>query len=225
MVRKASCAIVLTLMLLLLAFSSCAGAPSVINEPSSTNAPLPVVDAYTPRFLDIAAGKLAIKNLMFGSDGWRLWHRENYLFATFGAFVLRYDIAENQIDRIVFLGERQEGYIYCSSLSSSGDCCIAYSVSFQTQLEEYRNFFRIDFEAEQITFISEANEENLLFEPLESETADARQRIALIARELAAFEGLRLGEGGAAEVLALNTAQLGAIMPSDNQKMQSEIEW
>lgn len=99
---------------------------------------------YYPKFMDVEEGKTALKPLVFGSIGWSLYHRQNFLFAVFGSYVLRYNISENTIDRVVDLGQSYNNWPFGVSVSSNGRYSISYSFDFHG--EPARNFFLIDFE-------------------------------------------------------------------------------
>ncbi|KPU43277.1 hypothetical protein OXPF_27180 [Oxobacter pfennigii] len=101
---------------------------------------------YYPKFMDIEEGKTALKPLVYGSIGWSLLHRQNFLFAVFGRYVLRYNINENKVDKVDYLGESYNNWPFGASASSNGRYSISYSFDFYG--EPARNYFLIDFETE-----------------------------------------------------------------------------
>ena len=200
---------IVVLTLILSMFSACTG-----NTESLDNSPT-VSEQYTPRFFEIDAGKLAIRDLVFVAEGWALRYRPNYLFAMLSNFVVRYNITENRVDRIVELGELPEGYYFVMSFSQDG----RYSIVFLAPIPgwenvgDHKNYFLMDFDEEQVTLIS-TTFDSVQTENLPGEVESRSNHIVFVANEAR--------PAGITDALIMSSGQIGAIMPADSE-MELEL--
>ena len=100
-----------------------------------------------PEFLEHDTGKAALQPLIFGSESWSLWHRQDYLFAVLGRHILRYDIPGNTIDRVIDLGDSYKNWPFGTCFSEDGRYIMSYSFDFGNE-QTSRNYFLLDLEEE-----------------------------------------------------------------------------
>ena len=118
-----------------------------------------VDEKYYPRYIDIDKGKNVLKQLIHGSSGWELFGGKNFLFATHGNYVIRYNIKENKVDNIIYLMESFNKQPYAITCSQNGRYCITYNYDFQEP--GYNNYFLIDFEEHNIKLICDIYDEEI----------------------------------------------------------------
>lgn len=109
---------------------------------------------YYPVFMGVQEGKAALKDLVFGSQGWWLDTGEDYVFAIYGHSVVRYNIDKNEIDTIINLGESYKGWPTAVSVSSKGNHLIIYDFDFGNSAS-CANYFLIDIKKEKTTPLAE----------------------------------------------------------------------
>lgn len=145
---------VLTAICLCVFLTAC-NVPHQKEQVSSSSVPDNVSEhldeSFYPSLIDYESSKDRLKDLTFGSIGWTLRHRKDYLFAVYGKYILRYNIRDNKIDKMVELGKSYNNWPFGTSFSSDGDYCIAYSFDFSG--EDSRNYFLIDFIADKTWLI------------------------------------------------------------------------
>ena len=111
-----------------------------------------------PVFLDIDVGKEDIKTFTYGSHGWVYENPYNtsFIYAWFGNHIIRYNILENNIDRIVKFGNFRDGSIDRNvSLNPNGNHAVVYETSENVQ----SNIYLLDFENSQIKWLAEKQED------------------------------------------------------------------
>lgn len=101
-------------------------------ERETTTSKKESVDA---KFLSINAGKEALKDLHYMMFSWNIESRGDYILASNydHPYILRYNIVNNSIDKIIELNDEQSGVYYSSSLSEDGEKCIAVISELSTQ--------------------------------------------------------------------------------------------
>ena len=134
-----------------LGLTACGQGISLSRETSSIFLPTTKVgdvdEKHSPMFMDLEKGKAGLKSLTHATSSWTLLSRKNFLFASYGQYVFRYDISKNIIDKTIDLGEQLTGWSFGISISSNGRYLVSYSFEFPST-EPERNFFLIDFESE-----------------------------------------------------------------------------
>ena len=121
-----------------------------------------VDEKYHPQFVDIDEGNQVLEPLVFGSIGWSVSGTVNFLFAIHGNYVVRYNIKENKVDRIVDLGESYKGWPHTISCSKNGTYCISHNSDFYGDLS--RNYFLIDMEKKTTKLILDIYDEKIISE-------------------------------------------------------------
>jgi len=137
--------LVLVLTLSLAACNKKIGEKPAAASPASSKAG--ILPPITAAFLSAEEGREALKPLVFGSISWVIYGRGNYLFAHYYSnYIVRYNIAANQIDKIVYLDKGPEYFYYSPTFSPDGNFCVAQAREFDGPGETGRIF--IDFEQE-----------------------------------------------------------------------------
>lgn len=150
MINKLIIGIVLFSFLIL---SSCQQ-DTVINNSSS-----PVVTHYdksqiddngNPRFYKKDEYRTILTKMTISKHELSLRSRKHYLFVQNGSYVLRYDIINNTIDSIVYLGKTADGFAYRTTFSLDGCLMISYmynAVDNYSNDSVRLNYYLTDFES------------------------------------------------------------------------------
>lgn len=99
-------------------------------------------------FIDVEMAKEQLKPAIWGSHGWQIWHpnKSDYIYASFGRHLLRYNISNNDIDRAITLQFESQNFIDQKlQLSSDGKHGLVADTYF------------IDFENKDVSLLSEAD--------------------------------------------------------------------
>lgn len=119
--------LILTCICFLLSISACSkneekqgNAAGEITTESSVGTTKTVDKKCYPVFMERSKAEKDIENFVFGSSGWNLISRGDFLFAAYSNYVLRYDIKKNQIDKFIYLGDSSD-YPLGVSVSSDGN--------------------------------------------------------------------------------------------------------
>lgn len=167
-----------------------------------------------------------IENFVFGSSGWNLISRGDFLFAAYSNYVLRYDIKKNQIDKFIYLGDSSD-YPLGVSVSSDGRYLISYNFDFDNEKSSF-NYFLTDITDETTELISaeyndsetESIQENLdLPDEIKAELKDLRFDVPEKSGEDVDWAKITVIEKPTEGWTVIDDNILGIIMPtvSENQ--------
>lgn len=133
---------------------------------SSTSDVIKNNNRYDPKFLDINSGTQNIGVLPVGDCNLPLWSQSSFLFTQHENYVVRYDINNNKIDKIVDLGNVYENWSFKTSYSSNGRYII--SNMFDPNNENPKligcYYFLIDLKSQTKTLLAEVYDENRAIE-------------------------------------------------------------
>jgi len=173
----------------------------------------PETPALSPTFLSLEEGLEAIKPLIWGSDGWWVDAKGDYIFAHFWRHILRYDARTNRIDKIIDLGYAPQYWYYGVSFSPIGQYCVAQAQEFDGRGQTGR--LLIDLKNEIVTeTVREHYPHSTQSAPCEVETRymEDGHRWFVNDKEITA---LRPYAGMIAEVIAMDESRVGALLPID----------
>ena len=116
------------------------------HAPTHTNEQLNV-----PEFVDIGTAASELRWAYWGSHGWWLClpRSSDYLFATLGSYVLRYDIASNAIDRALKMTTEQ-GFEPAWSFAPDGKTALAHIRRLSDGMNQGTDFF-LEFDKQIVT--------------------------------------------------------------------------
>jgi len=158
--------------------------------------------ALNAEFIALQEACEVLNDVVWGSHGWHLVSRGEYLFAGYWRYLLRYSIAENRVDKVIVYDwpERDD---YISSFSEDGRYCIAYMMDVPHGVKLSGNIL-IDFEAGTA-------------EPTKQERYPFPEDLRGIAPEqLAAMQNLRLDLG---DYVPIDENRVGAIVPHESSNI------
>ena len=179
---------------------------------------------YYPTFAEKSDAEKALENLTLGSEGWDLKNRDNFLFAVQGNYVLRYDIAKNQIDKYIYLGD-DSGHPFGVSISSDGRYLITYNFDFDNEQSSY-NYFLTDLTEETVQLITakynKAEAENIsatldLPDEIKGEIKDLRFDVSEKPEEKVDWKNITVAEKSAGSWTVIDDNTLGIIMPTGSE--------
>lgn len=99
-------------------------------------------------FTDVEVTREELQSSIWGSHGWRIYPSENYIYAGHGKFLLRYNIANNEIDKALRLDNNISDIIL--HFSSTGKHAIGFSLSYP------KNIYLLDFEEQNTSFLADS---------------------------------------------------------------------
>ncbi len=158
---RMKCLLSLVCSFLLLGLSACVSSPSTETS-TSQSSDLERIDlSYYPKFIEYNEGKAALIPITHATSNWELQSRQNYLFASYGRYIFRYNIISNSIDKTIDLGEPFKGWPFGITISADGRYLITYNFEF-ANTEPNHHYFLIDTESETVEFLCNVYDDTMV---------------------------------------------------------------
>ncbi len=113
------------------------------------------------KFCDVTASKEDIKSLVYGSNGWIFYHsyQSPYVYAQTGSYIIRYNMADNNIDRIAELAKLTDDYTDRGmSFSSDGNYVVIYNSWINHSEYVPSDIYLVDFDNSEVAFLSSTHD-------------------------------------------------------------------